>query len=497
MMARPTHALAPGLCALLLAGCMTVGPDFQRPDANPPAHWNLSAQAHDPPPGRITSEPLDARWWRAFNDAQLASLITRASTANLDVQAATERLAQALATRRITDAAALPTLNGSASYQHARSSQRGLLDISGHNGESDYNVWQPGFDASWELDLWGRVRRLREAARADAQASEDMRRDVLVSVLAETARNYVQLRGVQAGQAILRDNLEIARRSEALTRVRFKDGVATRLEVAEAAAQVHTIEAQLPLLDTQRARRVNALGYLLGEPPGALDAELGAARPLPVTPPVVPAGLPSELAERRPDIRRAEARLHAATADIGVARGSFYPRITLSGNVALQASRFRDLGEWDARLFGVGPALSVPIFDGGRLKGQLALSTARQREAMLDFRRTVLAAWHEIDDAMTDYAARQHHGARIAEAVEQDRVALDQARRQYVAGASDFLNVLTVQQALLKDQQAQVESATEVSLALVGLFKALGGGWETTFPVAQADAARGTAMSSH
>ncbi|WDD93002.1 efflux transporter outer membrane subunit [Burkholderia sp. FERM BP-3421] len=487
------RALALASCATSLAGCMMVGPDFQRPDAVAPAHWNLAAQAHDSPRSLVTSDPVETRWWRAFHDARLVTLIERAAASNLDVQAATERLAQARAIRGVTDAAALPSLNGSASYQHARSSRRGLLDVSGLNGETDYNLWQPGFDASWELDLWGRVRRLKEAARANAQASEEMRRDVLVSVFAELARNYVQLRGVQAGQAILRDNLDIARHSEALTQIRFKDGVATRLEVAEATAQVRTIEAQLPLFEAQRARRVNALGYLLGEPPGALDALLAAAEPIPVTPPVVPAGLPSELAERRPDIREAEARLHAATADIGVARGSFYPRITLSANVALQAMHSGDLGEWSARMFGIGPALSVPIFDGGRLKGQLALRTAQQREAMLAFRRTVLAAWHEIDDAMTEYAARQHHGARLAEAIAQDRVALEQAHRQYVAGATDFLNVLTVQQALLKDQQARVTAATDEALALIGLFKALGGGWETAFPVAEAGGARADA----
>ncbi|WP_323122029.1 efflux transporter outer membrane subunit [Burkholderia alba] len=478
-----TLAFALGLGAAGLAGC-TVGPDFHRPDAAAPRHWTAAGRDADPARSRIAAGALDPQWWNAFHDDVLTSLIRRVTVSNLDVRTATARLLQARAARRIAGADTLPALDGTASYLHARSSQRGLVDISGLNGQADYNVWQPGFDASWEIDLWGRVRRQTESADAAVDASEDARRDMLVSVLAETARDYVQLRGVQAQQAILRDNLDIAQHSQRLTQVRFADGVATQLDVAEATAQVKAIEAQAPLLDHQLTRLVNALGYLLDAPPRALDDELRRAAPIPAVPPEVPVGLPSELAERRPDIRRAEARLHAATADIGVARGSFYPRITLSANLALQATHVGDLGSWDARMFGIGPALSVPIFEGGRLKGMLALRSAQQQEALLDFRRTVLSAWHEIDNAMDDYAARQSNSVRLGEVVDQDRIALEQARRRYVTGAADFLNVLTAQQALLKTRQAHVDSTTEVSLALIGLFKALGGGWERTFPAA-------------
>lgn len=465
-------------------GACTVGPEFRRPEASAPARWTTDARMGLPlVQSRLTEEKIDPHWWHVFHDAELSSLIDRVATSSLDVQAATARLMQARAEQRVVGAAGGPAVDASASWQHARSSANGLLDISGLNGKADYNVWQPGIDASWEIDLWGRVRRERESADASAEAAADLRRDVLVSVLAETARDYLNLRSVQAAQAITQQNLDIARHVLDLTRIRVQDGVATRLDIAEAAAQVATIEAQLPILEQRRVHLINALSDMLGERPRALEGELQAIKPIPPVPPMVPAGLPSELAERRPDIRQAEAQLHAATADIGVAVGDFYPRITLSANLSLQAMHLDDLDRWSSRAFGIGPALSVPVFEGGRLRGQLALRKAQQQEAAIHFQRTVLRAWHEVDDVMTDYASSQLQQDRLTVAVAQNHVAFDNAQRQYVAGATDFLNVMSVQRELLATQQALVASTADVSLALVGLYKALGGGWETTFPV--------------
>ncbi|WP_241030410.1 efflux transporter outer membrane subunit [Paraburkholderia sp. Ac-20347] len=493
-MNTPMLRILSGACVLLvlelsLAAC-TLGPDFHRPVAALPEQWHGAGSiatenakaASGTPTSQIVDGALDPQWWDAFHDAELSSLIARVASSSLDVKAASARLMQARAARRITGADAGPSVNGTASYQHARSSQNGLLDISGLDGKHDYNVWQPGLDASWELDLWGRVRRENEAADASVEASADLRRDVLLAALAETASDYLQLRGVQTQQRIVEQNLDIARHSLELTRIRFADGVASHLEMAEAAGQVATIEAQLPLLDNQRVHLVNALSLLMAAPPRALEDELFADAVIAPLPPRVPAGVPSELAERRSDIRAAEARLHAATAGIGVAIGDFYPRITLSANLSLQAMHFGDLDTWSSRMFGFGPALSVPLFDGGRLKGQLALREAQQQEAAIDFQRVVLSAWHEVDNAMSDYSTRQMQRDRLAEAVEQNRIAFDNAQRQYVAGATDFLNVLTMQKALLHTQQAYAASSTELAVSLVTLFKALGGGWETTFP---------------
>ncbi|MGA4634404.1 efflux transporter outer membrane subunit [Pseudomonas solani] len=458
-------------------GACSVGPDFTRPDAELDSHWTLADDADLP--SRALQAELEERWWEGFSDPLLASLIHRATHENLDLLAAASRVEQSRAARRSVAAGQAPDLGVGAGYSRARNSQRGLSDPSGKSGRAAYSLWQGGLDMAWELDLWGRVRREVEAADAGVQVSEETRRGVLLAVTAETARGYIELRGAQNALAITLQNLEIARRSLALNRTRLADGVATQLEVAEAAAQVASLESRLPPLRQREAQLANALALLLALPPGALREELAAreAPAIPTGPARVPLGLPSELAERRPDIRRAEAALHAATAEIGVAEGDFYPRITLSGDLGLQALQLDDLG-WDARRFAFGPALSLPLFDGGRRRGTLELSKARQQEAAIAYRSTVLAAWHEVDDTLGAYQAQQRRQASLDQAVEHARVALDNAERQYGQGTVDFLNVLSVQNALLANQAEQVDSATAAALALVDLYRALGGGWQ-------------------
>lgn len=455
----------------LLSGCM-VGPDFTAPTSKAPAAWPQGIAESQP-----VGTPVDTRWWTLFHDPQLDQLIARSTRSNLDLRAAGARLLQARAARQIVSGDSTPTVTGTASAQRARNSEEGLQDISGLEGKKAYSVWQPGVDVSWEVDMWGRVRRELESADASVEASAELRRDVLLTVQAETASDYIQLRSLQAQRATTEQNLALARHSLKLTEVKMRDGVATRLEGAEARAQVALIQARLPMLDQQQSRLLNALSFLLAEPPGALKTELTASRAVPPTPEKVPVGLPSELVRRRPDIRAAEAKLHAATADIGVATADFYPRLTLTGDVGLQAMQFSQLGNWGAHFFSFGPSLSLPIFEGGRLRGQLALRKAQQQEAAVNFQRTVLKAWHEVDDALVDYDTYQQQRSQLNTVVENDRLALDAAQKQYVAGATDFLNVLTVQQALLNAQQAQVASDADVSLSMVRIYKALGGGW--------------------
>ncbi|WP_454689956.1 efflux transporter outer membrane subunit [Achromobacter aloeverae] len=482
MRRRSELALLAGLLLAGLAGC-AVGPDFQAPRAALPAQWGHADTAGI----ADADETPDVAWWKAFNDPVLNGLLARVARANLDVQAAAARLMQARAALGVADAGRLPGVNADASYRHARSSARGLADVSNRAGEADYDLWQGGADAAWEIDLWGRVRRQSEMAGAAVEASAELQRDVLLAALAATAQDYVSLRGVQAEREIVARNLAIARHSQALTQRRYDDGVATGVDVAEAAAQVSTIEARLPTLDNRADRLINALSRLLALPPAALAGELRAAAPIPAPPALARVGLPAELARRRPDIRAAEARLHEATAGIGVAVADFYPRITLSGDFGLQALQLNELGDWGARIFGIGPVLRVPLFDGGRLRGQLALSLARQQEAMIDYQRTVLRAWHEVDDALGDYGALRRQREKLVEAVARNETALAQARRQYLAGAVDFLDVLALQKDLLATQQDLVRNDAGIDLALVRLFKALGGGWEADLPVAAAN----------
>jgi NodT family efflux transporter outer membrane factor (OMF) lipoprotein len=509
--------LAP-LLALLAAGC-TVGPDFQPPSAWSPLSWFAerpvpAAPATPPPISQPVAEPIDPSWWSAFDDPELSALEARVAAANLDVRTATVRLAESRAQRRITAASEFPQLNGDASYQRELPSSKGIFSLLGGssgapsggsaggmpsggatgvaaNGLSlqPFNLWQYGFDASWELDLWGRVRRSIEAADATIAVSEEARRDTLLSMLAEVARDYVQLRGVQTQLHISHENVGTAEASLKLTRERADHGLTSTLDVATAAAQLATTAAAIPQLEQQQMQLINQLGFLLGEPPRALADELVTPHPVPPVPPRVPIGLPAELARRRPDIRQAEAQLHAQTAQIGVAVASFYPAVTLNGSLDLQAVNFANLTNWGARTYSVGPNVSIPIFEGGRLTGNLALTKAQQQEAALTYQRTVLNAWQEVDNALIAYAAEQRRREQVEQAVAQNRQALSLARRQYTDGLTGFLQVLTAEQQLLLTEQQAADSTTTLSLDLVALYKALGGGWEASFPRAEAAAA--------
>jgi len=458
-----------------------------------------------------TAEPIDPEWWRSFNDPVLTGLVRRAADGNLDVQAATARLAQSRAQRGITAADLYPTVNGNASYTREKPSSRGAFSAIGGaagggsggasaNGATQSNglggrqggvqtssaipafdLFQGGFDATWELDLWGRVRRAVESADASLQASREARRAVLLSTIAEVARDYMQLRGTQETLRITRSNLASAQESARLTGERARGGLATDLDVSNARAQVEATAAAIPQLEQQEAQGMNAISLLLSQPPASLQAELSPPAGVPGVPPRVPAGLPSELARRRPDIRQAEAQLHAATASIGVAQADFYPRVTLSGSFALQATQLKDLG-LPARTFGFGPSVTVPIFEGRRIQRTVDLRTAQQQEAALNYQKTVLQAFTDVDNALIAYAAEQRRRARLSEQVTQSRRALGLAQSRYRQGVSDFLEVLTAQRTVLQAEQQLADSTATVSSNLVALYKALGGGWEGAYP---------------
>ncbi|MGH7153253.1 MAG: efflux transporter outer membrane subunit, partial [Acetobacteraceae bacterium] len=258
----------------------------------------------------------------------------------------------------------------------------------------------------------------------------------------------------------------------------------TDLDVANAAAQVRTTAAQIPALEQQEHQLINALSFLLAKPPNALTAELAVPRPVPPVPPQVPVGFPSELARRRPDVRQAEAQLHAATANIGVAVAAFYPQITLNGSAGFQALNFDKLWTWPARMYALGPGITLPIFEGGQLRETVELRKAQQQEAAIAYQRTVLQAWHEVDNALDAYRREQQRRQQLVQAVADNRRALGLAQSRYQEGVADFLSVLTAEQNLLATEQQLANSTTAVSDNLVALYKALGGGWETGFPTA-------------
>jgi NodT family efflux transporter outer membrane factor (OMF) lipoprotein len=490
----------PAAALLLALGACTVGPNFEAPEWLSPASW-FGQKAESLPNARsiAVAEPIDPNWWKLFRDPELTKLEHRVADENLDVQIATVRIAQSRSQLGVAGAAQFPTLNGNGSYTRQKASDVGVFANSpnplGANGASGntaggvrsshlnpFDVYQVGFDASWELDLWGKVRRSVESATASVVASNEARRDTLLSSLAEVARDYIQLRGTQLLLQIARDNVKIAQQNLDLTQQRAAGGVTTDLDVANAAAQLRTTAAEIPRLEQQESELINAISLLLGLPPNALQTELIRAKPVPPVPPRVPVGLPSELARRRPDIRQAEAQLHGATADIGVAVADFYPSVKLSGSVGLQAIQPWKMFNIDARQYGVGPGVTIPIFEGGRLKATLQLRKAQQQEAAIAYQKTVLSAWHEVDNALTAYRTEQARRDQLTQAVAQNQRALGLAQSRYQEGVADFLQVLTAQQNLLSTQQQLALATTNVSANLVALYKALGGGWETQLP---------------
>lgn len=461
-----------GFLALAALGACSVGPDFHAPQADLPKSWQAQ-----PPSGSTLTGQVDRRWWEQLGDPQLTALVERAAKANFDVRTAGNRLEQSRLMRQVTGSEQLPGISANGAYKRARNSSVGILDESNLEGKAPFELWSSAIDASWEVDLWGHVRRSVEAADAQVQLTQAERDGVLLSISAETASDYIRLRGVQARLAVARQNLDIAQQSDHLTRTRFDNGVTTNLDTANSAAQVATIQAVLPVLGAEQDRLINALSFLLGEPPRALHDELITPRAIPDPAPDVPLGLPSELALRRPDIARSEAALHRATANIGVAKADFYPRISLGASIGSQALDGSNFGNWDSREWSYGPNFYLPIFQGGRLTGTLALRERQQQQAAIDYQRVVLNAWHEVDNAMTDYAAEKQHYTALAEAVHQNTLGLSTARDRYSQGAVDFINVLGVQRALLATQSDLVDSATQAALDRVQLYKALGGGW--------------------
>jgi len=500
-MTRHVRAIA---LLVVLGGC-TVGPDFDQPSWLSPSTWFAKkSEPITPAKSEPVAEPIDPEWWSLFNDPELTALEKRVAGENLDVQTATIRLAESRAQLGVAGAAQFPVFNGNGSYTRQKASDVGVfsnapnaLGASGASGATTggikgghlnpFDVYQIGFDASWEVDLWGKVRRSVESAQASVEASAEARRDTLLTSLAELARDYIQLRGTQLLLQIARDNVRIAQESLTLTQQRATGGVTTDLDVANAAAQLRTVAAEIPRLEQQESEQINAISLLLGQPPNALQAELIEAKPVPPVPPRVPIGVPSELARRRPDIRQAEAQLHAATANVGVAVANFYPSINLTGSIGLQALQPWKMFNLDAHNYAVGPGITIPIFEGGELRATLELNKAQQQEAAITYQKTVLNAWHEVDNALTAYQTEQARRDQLVQAVAQNQRALSLAQARYQEGVADFLQVLTAQQNLLSTQQQLALTTTNVSANLVALYKALGGGWETQLPRANDD----------
>ncbi len=498
---------AASLLATAALGACEMGPNFTPPRPAVPA-----AYISDQPPTETTpytsGDAVDPSWWENFNDPELTKLEGLAVSQNLDLQIATERLLEAEAQAQITGAVLYPNLSGAASYTREGPSKEGIFNAFGGGASAStsagsvasgaagsvgggafsassiapLDLYQYGLQSMYDLDLWGKNRRAVEAAIAAARGSEEARRASLLNVEAQVASNYIQMRGTETVLAITQKNLNFAKQLVDLTVERQQAGLTTSLDVANARATAAEIESQIPTLTAQRDTSISEIGLLLGVTPQALPAELTTPQAVPLTPPSVPIGLPGDLLRRRPDVREAEQDLHEATAETGVAVASFFPDISLSGSVSLQALQFKNLNEFKAITYAFGPDITIPLFEGGQLSGQLKLRKAQQQEAALNYAKTVLTAFYQVDTSLVDY--NQEHAALDALTVDtqQSQIALGLAEDQYKQGLADYLTVLDAQQSYLNAQQSQAGAVSRVATDLVTLYQALGGGWEQTYP---------------
>ena len=464
------HASSFSLLLVMLAGC-SVGPNYQAPKLKMAAAWSEAG------PGGTTNRAAEfTQWWKTFDDPVLDSLIERAVKSNYDLKAAAARLRAGRALRGAAVADLFPTLDANASYTKARRSQNALSFLV---RQLDTDTYQVGFDATWEIDVFGGKRRALEAANADLQAVEEDRRTVLVSLLAEVARNYVELRGTQRRLAIARENLRAQQEAVEITQQRFNAGLVSELDVAQAKAVLAATKSQVPSLQTAEKQSMHTLSVLLGQPPAALQAELEKEAPIPPTPPEVPTGLPADLLKRRPDVRRSERQLAAANARIGVAVAEFFPKFSLTGMAGYQSLETGNLISPASQFWTAGPSVRWRLLEYPRLRAQVLSQSAQQDQALAQFGQAVLTSLADVENALVAYGNEKEGYRALDDEVAANRLALELANQIYTQGRGEFLNVLDAERSLYLAEDALAQSRLTVTLNLVALYKALGGGWES------------------
>jgi multidrug efflux pump len=459
-------ALLPFLLGLV-SGCMVVGRDYKAPQLQAPEAFTNQAQEG------VSTNGVETSWWRGFQDNTLNQLVEQALTNNHDLRVATARLREARALLSETEFDRYPTVTSQASYTRERASEALAA-----TRDRDIELYDTGFDATWELDLFGRVRRSVEASLAEVGAAEANRRDVIVSLLAEVARNYFELRGTQNRLAVARRNAENQRQTLALTIALLEGGRGTELDTSRAEAQLTFTLASIPPLETAVKQAMYRLGVLIGQQPTVLEPELSDPLPLPTLPTFVALGRPEDLLRRRPDIRVTERNLAAATANVGVATADLFPRVTLAGSVALQATSFSGLGGSGSDTFAVGPGIFWAAFDLGRVRARIRAADARTEAALAQYEQRVLLALEETENALVAFTRQQARRDLLRASAQASEKAQNLAHLRYQFGVADFLTVLDAERTLLEAQDRLADSETQTATILVAVYKALGGGWE-------------------
>ncbi len=461
-------AIASLAVACIAAGC-AVGPNYHPPETTAPPQFANGAQA-----GFTTNEPV-AAWWCAFHDNELTKLVDWAASSNLDLRVATANLLEARALRLGARADFLPVASGNASYNNNTYSDAALFNAPGAPRRQE--LYDLGFDATWELDFFGRLRRSYAARTAEIQAAVGARRDVLVSLAAEVARNYFELRGAQDELAVLRRNAGNQTDTLKLTQARLDAGGGTELDVAQARAEVNNTLAAIPPVESAIAHAIHRIGVLTGRQPEALAVELQEPRPLPALPELVDIGDPARLLRRRPDVRAAERNLAAATSRIGVAVADLFPRVIFNGSIGLEANTFSGLGRPGSDNHSFGPSITWAALDYGHVRARITASKAEADAQLAQYEQIVLTSLEETENALVDYGRARKRRDYLAQSVEASQAAATLSRSRYDNGATDFLSVLDAERVLLQAQDQLARTQTDTATALVAVYKALGGGW--------------------
>jgi len=443
-------------------GCASVGPDYRRPELTLPDQWNHTLASS--PTMSLDGKSL-ANWWTKFNDPVLSSLIDRAILGNLDLREAKARVREARAQRGVSAADQFPSVEATAAASKNRSTS------------GTQELYSAGFDASWELDIFGGKRRSIEAAQGTLEAAEEDLRDVLVTLTAEVALNYVDIRTYQARLVIAESNSNSQQETHQITSWKYEAGLSTALDVEQARYNLEQTRATIPPLRANLEKSKNALCLLLGKHPGYLEEELSEQKAIPLAPAEVAIGIPADVLRNRPDVRRAERKLAAQTAQIGVATADFYPKITLSGSIGFEALSAGSLFTYGNRVYGFGPSITWNIFDAGKIRKNIEVQNAVQEQYLVQYEAAVLSALQGVNNALMAFMQEQLHSQSLSDATQAAQRAAELAKSRYESGLIDFQVVLETQRSLLTFQDSLATSEAEVTADLIRLYKALGGGW--------------------
>lgn len=455
--------------SVVICGC-TVGPDYVKPDIAAPDAWHTELTK-----GLQSGQAEFQNWWKVFNDPALDSLIQRAADNNYNLQKAVAAIKESRASRASARGEYWPDIDATGSYSRARVSENGLLPVS---NPAQTNLHSAGGSAAWEIDLFGRISRSVESVDATYQASVEDYRDVLVSLYAEVATNYIDLRSIQARLNYARQNVELQKKTVGLTQQRFDVELVPHLDVFQAQLNLANTESTIPTLRILETKALNRLATLVGVNPGTLNEELSKTASIPTTPRELIIGIPTELLRQRPDIRKAERLLAAQTAQVGVATAALYPSFSLNGTFVLESTKFSDVTSRGSRKYGFGPSFSWNIFDGNRVQSNIQVAQARTEQLLAAYKQTVLNGLEDVENSMVSYMQELDRMEALERAVTAADKSEELVKIRYINNLSDFQNVLDMQRSLSTQQDKLADSQGGVVKNLISLYRALGGGWD-------------------